>query len=142
MVKLINTAGICLMLTLTATAASANARDIPHAELVEKHLQGGNYKQVLSGCKGLHMTAPAAGAGHELECWAAATASELEKQPQAISSMILNDAAREAALSRCRTLNIQQRFNSKECEAAIRADTFISLRLPRAASTLKPVKFN
>ena len=142
MTKLIKVARICLMLALTATATSANARNIPHAELVKKHLHGGHYKQVLSGCKGLYMTAPAAGADSDLECWASATASELEKQSPAINAMILNDAARKAALSRCKTLNIEQRIKSKECEAAIRADTFISLRLPRTSRTFQPVKFN
>lgn len=141
-VKPINAARVCLVLILTATAASGNARNLPHAELVKKHLQGGHYKAVLSGCKGLRMTAPPASAGHELECWAAVTANELENQPQAINRMVLNDVAREAALSSCRPLRIEERFKSKDCEAAIRADTFISLRLPRAASTLKPVKFN
>lgn len=142
MTKLSKAARICLVLALTATAISANARDIPHAELVKKQMQGEQYKQVLSGCKGVYSIPPAAGAGHELECWAAATANELEKLPPAINAMVLNNGARKAALARCKTLDIEQRFKSKECEAAIRADTFISLRLPRATSTLKPVKFN
>jgi hypothetical protein len=76
-----------------------------------------------------------------VECWAASTASAIDKQPQPVSAMILNESARESTLSRCKSLTVQQRFKSQECEAAIRADTFISLRLPRASRTLKPVEF-
>lgn len=142
MSKLVNAMGASLMLTLMMTStASAYARNIPHADLVKMHVQSGQHKQVLKGCKAPRMTAPAVGAGHELECWAASTANELEKQPKAVSSMVLNDAGRKAALSRCGTLGIEQRIKSPECEAASRADSFISLRLPRTASTLQPVKF-
>jgi hypothetical protein len=142
MTKIRNSMCFSLLLAVTAPTGIAHARNIPHAELVKKHLQGGYYKQVVSNCKGPRMTAPAADAGQETECWAAFTASELEKQRQAIRALVLSDGPREATLSRCRALNVEQRYKSKECEAAIRADTFISLRLPRAVSTLKPVKFD
>lgn len=141
MKKIADAKSLCLALALTATAVFANARELPHADLVKKHLQGEHYKQVVGNCKGTYMTAPPASAGREVECWAASTASALDKQPQSISAMILNNSARESTLSRCKSLSVQQRFKSQECEAAMRADTFIALRLPRASRTLKPVEF-
>jgi hypothetical protein len=141
MKKIIDAKRLCLAFALTATAAFTNARELPHADLVKKQLQGGHYKQVVGNCTGTYMTAPPASAGREVECWAASTASAIDKQPQPVSAMILNESARESTLSRCRTLSMEQRFKSTECEAAMRADTFISLRLPRASRTLKPVEF-
>ena len=132
---------ICFALVVGTTASTGHARNMPHAELVKRYLQGTQYKQVLNGCKTVPFSAPAAGAGQELECWAAKVASDLEKEPVAVTSLVLNDAAREAALLRCRALSMEQRSKSAECAAVGYADAFISLRLPRAVDTLKPVTF-
>jgi hypothetical protein len=55
--------------------------------------------------------------------------------------MVLDSAAFDAAFARCKPLGMEQRFKSAECAAVGRADTFISLRLPRLAPALKPVTF-
>jgi hypothetical protein len=59
----------------------------------------------------------------------------------AVTAPVVNGSALDAALSRCKALSMEQRFKSQECAAAGRADTFISLRLPRTVETLKPLKF-
>jgi hypothetical protein len=87
------------------------------------------------------MFAPAAAAGPETECWAATAAAKLRTEPPAVISLVLNDGALDAALSLCKTLSMEKRFNSAECAAAGRADTFISLRLPRTIEKLKPLTF-
>ncbi|MFC6415985.1 hypothetical protein [Massilia varians] len=40
MKKIADAKSLCLALALTATAVFANARELPHADLVKKHLQG------------------------------------------------------------------------------------------------------
>jgi hypothetical protein len=125
-----------------ATAATVGlARTLPPVDLVHQYLQNGRYKEVLAACKTRRLIAPAANAGKDLECWAANAANDLEKEPDSVTALVVNGSALDAALTRCKALSMEQRFKSQECAAAGRADTFISLRLPRTVETLKPLKF-
>lgn len=130
-----------LGLALAAAAGSGYARTLPHVELVKSYMQPERQEQVLKRCTTRPMFAPAAPAGPETECWAATAAAKLRTEPSAVVSLVLNDGALDAALSRCKALSMEQRFKSAECAAAGRADTFISLRLPRTIETLKPLTF-
>lgn len=132
---------IVVAVVLAATASTTFARTLPHADLVSNYLQSNQYKEALAGCKTRPMAAPAVNC-HDLECWAANAANDLQKAPDAVVKFVLSGSALELSLSRCKALSMDQRFKSAECAAAGRADTFISLRLPRMANTLAPVKFN
>ncbi|KQV30582.1 hypothetical protein ASC93_03820 [Massilia sp. Root335] len=112
---------------------------MPHAEIVAKYVQNSQYKETLARCKTRPISAPAASAGPQLECWAANVASDLQQYPEAIRKLVLDGAALDAALARCQALSMEQRFKSAECMAAGRANTFIELRQPRAVETLKPL---
>jgi hypothetical protein len=131
----------CLALALVAISAISQARTLPHAELVARYMQNDQYKRILASCKSRPMSAPAPGNDQELQCWAANTANDLRQEPGTVSSLVLNSTAFDAASARCKPLSMEQRFKSQECAAVGRADTFISLRLPRLASALKPVTF-
>lgn len=131
---------ITIALALATAATAGFARNMPHVELVGKYLQHNQYEETLGSCKTRPMAAPA-GNGHEVECWAANAANDLRKEPDAVVKLVLNGPALEVALSRCKALSMEQRFKSVECAAAVHADTFILLRLPRTVDTLTPVKF-
>ena len=141
MVRSPKTRHFYLALALTAASATGHAKTLPHLELVKRYLQTGQYDQVLKNCKTRPMFAPTAAAGPETECWAATVAERLKTEPPTTVAMVLNDGALDAALSRCKALSMEQRFKSTECAAASRADTFISVRLPRTIETLKPLTF-
>jgi hypothetical protein len=126
---------------LTFISAASLARDMPHVELVAKYMHDGHSWEKLQGCKSKRMYASANSTGEELNCWAAKAAGDLSKEPSTVINFVLNPSVHDAALRRCAALSFDARFKSKECAAAVRADTFIMLRLPRSVETLKPVTF-
>lgn len=112
---------------------------MPHAEMVARYTQNRQYEETLARCQTRPMSAPVASSDPQLECWAANAANDLQKYPEAVRKFVLDGAALDAALARCHTLAMEQRFKSAECMAAGRADSFIQLRQPRSADTLKPL---
>jgi hypothetical protein len=132
---------IALGIGIATTATVCFSRNLPHADLVAKYLLDEQYKQVLTGCKTRTMIAPAAATGSALACWAAAAASDLQNESQAVQVLVLKDGALDTAFLHCKALSTEQRFKSPECAALGRADTFVALRLPRTVDTLKPVTF-
>jgi len=128
-----------ILALISTTAAAGVARHLPHAELVAKYMQDARYKETLARCKTRPMSAPAASDGPQLECWAANAASDLQNYPEAVRKFVLDGASLDAALTRCQTRSMEQRFKSTECMNAGRADTFIGLRQPRTIETLKPL---
>lgn len=128
----------CLLVAIASTAATGYARSLPHVELVKKLLQGAQYKEVLKECKSIPLAAPIVGADKELECWAAATAKALDKQSPALSSLILNDSARENLISSCSKLAKDEQSENPACATARLANTFIALKSATAMSTPTP----
>jgi hypothetical protein len=141
MSKNANLRHLYLAIFIAVVSVTGYARTLPHVQLVKRYVQAQQYEHVLEGCKTRPVFAPVSVAGPETECWAATTAAKLEKEPPSVVSLVLNDGLLAAVLSRCKALSTEQRFKSAECAAAGRADTFISLRLPRAIETLKPLTF-
>jgi hypothetical protein len=137
-----NVKRISLAIVLAAAATAGEARNLPHFELVSRYLRSGQYTEVLGGCPRYPGFAPAATSGKEVECWAAKAAKDLSNEPEGVIGFVLSGSALDAALSRCKSLSMEQRIRSRECAAANRANTFVSLRLPRTIDTLKPLNFS
>lgn len=132
---------VALFLIVATNATASFSRNLPHVDLVESYFLKEQYKHVLANCKSRTLMSPSTNTGSELTCWAAGTANDLQKEPEAVRTLVLNGAALDAALFRCKALSMEQRVKSLECAAVGQADAFISLRQPRSVNTLKPVTF-
>jgi hypothetical protein len=127
-----------LLFILTAGSLSAAVAGpvLPHADLVNKYLRGSDmYGPEANSCKGIYMMPD----DDNLECWAAHVAKDLSAMQVDTRDLVLNTEKRDAVLSRCQALSMKARFDSRECAAAVQADSFVSMRLPRMK--LEAVKF-
>ena len=124
-------------LVVCASTAAFAAPKLPNLELVKKYLQSSaTYDAKIATCKGTPLVPE-----DDLECWAAHTAKDLSRNPKDTQELILDAQKLEVAMSKCAAMSGKERFESRMCTAANQAEVFISLRLPRTASKLKPLQF-
>jgi hypothetical protein len=126
-----------LLFLLGLCSYASAARVLPHLDLVKRYLQSpGETSAKVTSCPGTYMSADR----DNIECWAAHTARDLAKLQDDARELVLDSRKQEAVLSKCKAMAMDGRLKSRECAAAGKADTFISLRLPRLK--LEPLKFN